>query len=144
MSLGIDRKATGDILIHENIGYLFCLSNIADYITANLSSVKHTTVKCSICTAPEILSQPPEPSTVNISSERLDSLISAVYNLGRNASKDLITSELVYVNSRLAVSAGSTVSENSIVSVRGYGRFIYEGMLKTTKKGRLCVRIRKY
>lgn len=144
MSLGFDRKATGDILITENIGYLFCLENIADYIIRNLTSVRHTTVRVSRCEPPETFSAPPKSISINVASERLDALIAAVYKLGRTAAKELITSERVYINSRLSSNAGVSVPENSIISVRGYGRFRYEGMLKTTRKGRLSVQVSVY
>lgn len=144
MSLGFDRKATGDILIIDNIGYLFCLESIADYIIRNLTSIRHTSVRVSLCDPPEKLSLPPAPVSVNVASERLDVLIAAVYKLGRTAAKDLVSAERVYVNSRLASNAGASVPEGSIISVRGYGRFRYEGMLKTTRKGRLAVQVCVY
>lgn len=144
MSLGFDRKATGDILIIDNVGYLFCLESIADYIIRNLTSVRHTTVRVSLCAPPEALSAPPKSVSINVASERLDALIAAVYKLGRTAAKELITAERVYVNSRLATNAGASVPEDSIISVRGYGRFRYEGMLKTTRKGRLAVQVCVY
>ena len=144
MSLGIDRKATGDILIIDNIGYLFCLGSIAPYIISSLSSVRHTAVRLSLCDPPEKLSEPPKASSVNIASERLDALIAAVYKLGRTAAKDLVSAERVYVNGRLAANAGASLPEGCIVSIRGYGRFRYDGILKTTRKGRLAAEVRIY
>ena len=38
----------------------------------------------------------------------------------------------------------STLKEGDIISVRSKGRFIYDGVSRQTKKGRLGVRIRKY
>jgi RNA-binding protein YlmH len=35
-------------------------------------------------------------------------------------------------------------SANDIVSVRGFGRFAYDGISKETKKGRLFVNVRVY
>ena len=48
MNLGIKREKLGDIIIHENEGYLFCLEQIADYIVDNLTRVKHTSVTVEI------------------------------------------------------------------------------------------------
>ena len=39
---------------------------------------------------------------------------------------------------------GTRLEEGDIISVRGKGRFIYDGVSRQTKKGRLGVRIRKY
>ena len=38
----------------------------------------------------------------------------------------------------------SALKEGDIISVRSKGRFIYDGVSRQTKKGRLGVRIRKY
>lgn len=144
MSLGIERKVTGDILIFDNIGYVFCLENIAEYICTNLTSVKHTSVKCGICAPPEKLNEPPKESNVVVVSERLDAVIAAVYKLSRSAVKELVLSGKVYANGRLVSSQGAVLPENCIVSVRGYGRFLYEGILRNTKKGKLSVCVRIY
>lgn len=144
MSLGIDRKATGDILIHENIGYVFCLEHIAQYIIDSLTSVRHTAVRLSLCEPPAICVNVPDAISLNVASERLDALIAAVYHLGRSAAKELIQKERVFVNGRLTVNAGAVLPTDCIVSVRGYGRFLYCGMLRTTRKGRLSVEVRIY
>ena len=36
------------------------------------------------------------------------------------------------------------LKEEDIVSVRGFGKFIYDGVMQETKKGRVRVKIRKY
>lgn len=43
---GIERSLIGDILIRDNVGYLFCLSHISTFIMENLIKIKHTNVKC--------------------------------------------------------------------------------------------------
>ncbi len=144
MSLGIERKSTGDILIIDNVAYLFCLRDISQHVIENLTSVRHTTVKCSICTPPKRLVLPPEPTAYIVSSERLDAIIAAIYKFGRAAAKDLFSAERVYINSHLSKSPEATPAEGDVISVRGCGRFIYEGVNKQTKKGRLCIMARVY
>lgn len=145
MSLGIERKSTGDIIISDdNTAYLFCLKNIAQYILTNLDSVSHTGIKCRQAKFPLELSASTTNRTINIASERLDSIIAAVYNLSRSSSKELILSQKAYINSRLVTNAGVIIPPGSIVSLRGYGRFIYNGILRTTKKNRLCASISTY
>lgn len=144
MSLGFDRKATGDILIAENIGYLFCLEPICAHILDNLTTVRHTAVRTSLCDSPAIFSEAPPRIALNVASERLDAVISAVYHLGRSAAKELFATERVFVNGRCTKNAGMNLPENCIVSVRGYGRFRYYGILRTTRKGRLSVEVSVY
>jgi RNA-binding protein YlmH len=86
----------------------------------------------------------PEERSFFVASERLDGVISAVFGLSRSESLKLFGQKLVFCDSKLCENADRTIPENSIVSVRGYGRFIYCGIAKTTKKGRLCINARVY
>ncbi|WP_368212765.1 S4 domain-containing protein, partial [Blautia sp. RTP21359st1_E11_RTP21359_211015] len=51
---------------------------------------------------------------------------------------------LVFVNGKLITSNGYEPKEGDIISVRKKGRFIYDGVSRQTKKGRLGVRILLY
>lgn len=143
MALGIKRETLGDIIIKENTAYLACLDTISDYIISQLDKVKHTNVKCSLC---ELLPQDILPETkyeeVIVASERLDVLISSVYNLSRNESRKMIECEKIYVNSVLTENPSFNPEIGAIISVRGFGRFVYEGIIRTTKKGRNVVAVR--
>lgn len=139
MGLGIRREMLGDIIITENCGYLFCVDSMCDYIVDNLTQVKHTTVKCRVVDEIQKKALPqPEKTEMVVSSERLDVLVSAVYNLSRSKSQILFNQEKVFVNG--AVKGSSFVSKiGDKISVRGYGRFIYNGVLRRTKKDRYVV-----
>ena len=139
MGLGIRREMLGDIIINENCGYLFVIDSICDYIIDNLTQVKHTTVKCSLVDEiPQNALPIPERNEVIVSSERLDVLVSAVYNLSRSKAQVLFNQEKVFING--AVKSSSFVAKTGDkISVRGYGRFIYNGVLRHTKKDRCVV-----
>lgn len=144
MGLGIRREMLGDIIINENCGYLFAMDSICDYIIDNLTQVKHTTVKCSkVAQIPESALPQPERTEFIVSSERLDVLVSAVYNLSRSKTQILFNQEKVFINGvSKSVSTIGTVGDK--ISVRGFGRFIYNGVLRRTKKDRLVVEILIY
>lgn len=145
MALGLKREVLGDIIVYGNSGYLFCKEEISGYICENLTSVKRTTVSCAEVTAPPVESVAlPEISEVIIASERLDALVSAVYNLSRNTAKELIEQGRVSVNSVTTLRADLFLEEHDTVSVRGSGRFIFEGILRKTKKDRLRAAVRVY
>ncbi len=145
MALGVRRSVLGDIILRENCGYLFCLDSVSDFIVQEFTQVKHTAVRCRIITElPEIVITKPDVTNVNVASERLDAVIAAVYKLSRSESQELFKQGKVYVNSRLTEATGHKLNDDSIISVRGYGRFIYEGISKETKKGRLFVGVRIY
>ena len=145
VGLGIKREVLGDIIIYENCGYLYCLESISEFITSELSQVKRTSVRCEITNAPpESSVSLPEEDKLPVASERLDALVSAVFKLSRTESQALFEAELVFVNSRTAKRPSAEPNVGDIVSVRGHGRFIYEGPCGQTKKGRLWVNVRIY
>lgn len=142
MGLGIRREVLGDIIINENSGYLFCLENIADYIIENLTQVRHTTVKCEITdNIPTDALPQPENREIIVSSERLDVIVSAIYKMSRSQVLPIFHTEKVFVNGAVKTSPSATVNVNDKISVRGFGRFIYKGVLRTTKKDRLVISV---
>ena len=144
MNLGIKRELIGDIVIENNCGYIFCLDSISNYICENLDRVRHTSVKTEESALPEITKKEIEPIQIFAASKRLDVLVSAIYNLSRNDALKLIKAEKVFVNSRLTLSSSHILNDGDIVSVRGFGRFEFVSELKTTKKGRLVLEVKKY
>ena len=142
MGLGIRREVLGDIIINENCGYLFCLDTIADYILENLTQVRHTTVKCELTeNIPTDALPQPENREIIVSSERLDVIVSAIYKMSRSQVLPLFNTEKVFVNGAVRSSPSATVSINDKISVRGFGRFVYKGVLRTTKRDRLVISV---
>ena len=142
MGLGIRREVLGDIIINENCGYLFCLENIADYIIENLTQVRHTIVKCEITEKiPEDVLPQPENREIIVSSERLDVIVSAIYKMSRSQVLPIFHTEKVFVNGAVKISPSATINIGDKISVRGFGRFIYKGVLRTTKKDRLVINV---
>lgn len=145
MGLGIKRELLGDIVISDNVGYLFCIDNIASYIEQNLDKVKHTSVKCKIVDElPKTAIKEPEEIKINVSSLRLDVVVAGVYNFSRNEVKELFVARKIYVNSKLTENFSQIVKNGDVVSVRGYGRFIYCDTLGKTKKNRLFISVKVY
>ena len=143
LGLGIRREVLGDILLHDNEGYLVCLDTIALFLCDNLTKVARTDVVCSPVEAPPTASAalPPITSAV-VASERLDALVAAVFHLSRSEAQEYFVRELVALNGRAVTSFTGDVPPGAIVSVRGKGRFKYEGVSGETRKGRLCASVR--
>ena len=145
LSLGINRNKIGDILVRENKAYVYCISDISDYIIDHLKKIKHTLVDCKKC---ENSKEQIVPSFKNIKGTvaniRLDSLIATAFNSSRSSIISFIEGGKVFVNGKLITSNGYQIKENDIVSVRGKGRFVFRRVLGNTKKGRNVVSIDLY
>lgn len=137
MNLGIKREVLGDIFINDSGAYIFCLEHMADFIKKNLIKIKHTSVKCEIADAlPENIGGTLEELCVIIASARLDAVIGGVFKLSRSTSASLVSSKKVFVNGRLTENTSYNLKENDTVSVRGYGKFKWQGVFGKTKKDR--------
>ena len=143
LSLGLRRQVLGDILVVENHGYLFCLEHVASFILEQLRQVKHTMVRCVRReTLPTIILAEPEPVSFLVASERIDGVISAIYKLSRRDSQQQIIQGHVFVNDREINSVNLLLHPGDRVSVRGRGRFRYEGIESLSRKGRLRILVR--
>ena len=145
MNLGINRNTLGDIIVINNIGYLFCLESISEYITQNLKKVKHTTINCEALTdSIDFLIPEPEEKEIIVSSLRADAVISSVFKLSRNEAASLFAGERIFINSKAVLKDSVLLKDNDIVSVRGKGKFIFSQKLRETKKGRIIVTVKVY
>ena len=145
MNLGIERSTIGDIKVGDKEAYLFCQDTIVEYICQNLEQIKHTHVKCSITeNYEEIPQEEPENRAIQVSSVRVDAVIAKVYNKSRGDCLELFRTGKVFVNGRLCESNSRLLKAGETVNARGYGKFIYKGEPRETRKGKLCVEVAVY
>ena len=138
LNLGIERSKLGDIVIVDNAAYLFAKNEIASFLTDSLVRVRHTDVVLRIVDAPPASElYKTERQKIQISSERLDAIISKLFHISREASSLLFTRGAVFINGRICQSQSERVKEGEIISVRGYGKFIYRGVESESRKGKL-------
>lgn len=145
MNLGIERDVIGDIFVRGRECYFFCLENMKEYICQNLTKVRHTNVVCEEADClPAAFAPVRKREEHMIASERCDALLSKVYHLSRGKCIPLFQEKKVFVNSRQFENNSGVLKEGDIVSVRGFGKFVYLGVVRETKKGRVTVAIEKY
>lgn len=144
MSIGLSRDMIGDILVSDSFAVVICMNTVSNYIISEIDRIKHTSVTCKLVDEiPQLLKPELFSQELIVSSERIDVIISGAYNLSRNDSQMLIKREKVFIDSKSVLSPSVIPKKGQRVSVRGYGRFVYDGVLRTTKKGRLVIDIKK-
>lgn len=148
MNLGIERDVVGDIFVsdvkatQEKGALLFCHENIADYIVENLDRVRHTNVACSRAEGEVTLeSAEPKRVSVTVASPRADGVISKVYNLSREESRNLFNNGRVFINGIQTQNLSCQLKEEDAVTVRGYGKFIFYGQTGVSRKGKERVEV---
>ncbi|MED3573490.1 RNA-binding protein [Cytobacillus praedii] len=136
MSLGLKRGKFGDILVHNGRIQFFVSKDVEDYICLQLESVGKTTV--SLHAQPLANAVQPEENwyevSVTASSLRLDTVISAIYNISRQKSQGYIQQGLIKLNWSLIENPAFECKEYDMISVRGYGRSKIISIEGKTKK----------
>lgn len=145
MHLGIERSEIGDILISEKEAFLFCTQTMAEYLCRELNTIRHTSVRCTVTEElPQSITQARKEGEIQIASERIDAVIAKIYHISRNDCLDLFRRSLVFVNSRSMESGSHLLKEGDKVSVRGYGKFRFLGIIGTTRKGNKIAKYEQY
>ncbi|KIY20692.1 MULTISPECIES: RNA-binding protein [Mesobacillus] len=138
MSLGLKRGKFGDILIDGDTVQFFAVSEIADYIRLQLESIGRASIRLtelSLENAVTIDDEWNEMSTT-VSSLRLDTVLSGIFNLSRQKSQLLIQHGQVKVNWTAIENTAFECGEGDVLSARGYGRakiITVEGKTKKDK-----------
>ena len=147
MNLGIERDVIGDIIVRLGAGaaYIFAKDSIAPYIAENLIRVKRTSVRCTVfAEPPEDVAPEFERMILNIASERADSLVARICNISRTKAQQLFVQRQVFLDGRVQENDSASLREGAVLSIRGYGKYLYRGAEHETKKGRLVVIVDRY
>lgn len=133
LSLGIERALIGDIIINDNISFIFCLDRIADFLTQNLNRIRHTEVICA--RSPETI--PPSNTRKTeryfASSLRRDCVIAAVFRLSRNDVKEAFEHDLITINGIFCKNISAEIRSGDSIALRGKGKFYFISSERTAR-----------
>lgn len=145
MNLGIERSTVGDIFVEDKEAVVFCQDSIAKYLTENLEQIRRTRVKCFVSETPEQLCMPvTEQVSLSVASVRIDTVIAKLYNIARSQSVELLKGGRVYINGRVTENSSYVLRDGDVVTVRGFGRFVYAGGQGETRKGKVRIVVDVY
>lgn len=145
MNLGIERSTLGDIVVRDNVGYIFAKTDVCEFIITELTKVKRTDVVCSPTEhIPEGGLYKTERRRIQAVGERIDAVIAKVFSISRDDSLSYFKRKLVFVDGRQMENNSYIPKRGERVSVRGLGRFIYLGYETLSKKGKLNIEVDVY
>lgn len=145
MALGLKRETVGDILVESGNAVIFVLSEIADYVTSEITKIGRTGVKITKGYEGNL----PAGSTLcefsdTIASERLDCVVASLAGVSRNTANEKIDLGLVSVNSQIVLKNTKTIIGGDVISIRGKGKFIIDSVSDKTRKNRIVLKYKKY
>ncbi len=145
MSLNVERKTIGDILVSEGKTCAFVYETVYDQILYNCSKIGRTGVKVSEG-FDSSLAVEQRFSEINgtVASLRADCIISLATGLSREKSVSLIRKNGFIVNFKEIFSPSVKLDANDVFSVKGYGKFIFRSVNGLSKKDRIHITICKF
>ncbi len=143
LALGIDRKLLGDILVAEGYAVVFLLDT-AGQLVLGVDKIGKTGVTAESGITKPLPEQKTQKIETTVSSLRLDCIVSAAANTSRERSAALIRSGMVNADFSPCTNVSAEVKENTVISIRGSGRFRLTGISGETRKGRIRITIEKY
>ena len=146
LNLGLERNDIGDIYIGNGLCEFVVLNKDKDFVKFNLTKIKNERVSINF-KKDNILSKNKIEYIEKrgfISSLRLDNIVSEFVNLSRSKAKTLIKRRLVKVNFQIIDNPSKIIEENSLISIRKEGRFIFDKVIGKSKKDNYHIEYRKY
>lgn len=138
LSLGISRNKLGDIFVTAGRIQIMMAEEIAQYVSANLTTVKNANIRLT----EERMSMLVEKEMAwveadsTVSSLRLDTVLSEIYKVSRKEAVAYIKKKQVKVNFKLVVDGKFLLYAGDLISVRGKGRSKFVSINGETRKNK--------
>lgn len=144
-SLNIDETLFGDIVIDKNKYYIYMLKEVENYFISNFIKVKNSNVILNKLDLEFLENYERKYETLEfiVSSNRLDTIVSHIIRTNRRDVTEKIKNKEILVNYDYPKTS-YVLKENDIFSIRKYGKYKFIGVVNTTKKENIVIRLYKY
>ena len=143
MGSGIKRETIGDIITDSERWQFFAEEAILLYLMSSIDKVGKISIQLEEVDYTDIILPKDtwEERDEIVSSLRLDTVLAAVFNISRQKSKEIISSNKVKVNWNEMDRPDTLLSIYDVVSIRGYGRLRIQSIEGKTKKEKIRLRM---
>lgn len=145
-SLNLSIYVYGDIVIDDGNYYLFVLPVISKYLESNLINIRNVpiTLEKEDLSVIANYQRKYEKIEIQVSSLRIDAILSKITRLSRISINEKIKSNEIYLNYNILTNNSYIIKENDIFSIKKYGKYKYNNVVNITKKGNFIIVIDKY
>lgn len=143
MSLGIKREKFGDLIVKGEFCYVPTFQNIGDFVINELKMIGRNPVEITYREATSVNAEFEELNLI-ISSNRLDNFIAAITKLSREESIRAIERGEVLVDYFVTKEKSSKIKDNSIITIKYFGKYKFIGKTGETKKDKVRINVKKY
>lgn len=144
--LNIDNEMFGDIIIYNNHYYILVMDNILDLIINELQMIgnKKVSLKEVDLSILDNYKRNYEEIELIVSSLRIDTVIARLIGDSRDNIKKKFLNNEVILNYEVCHKTNYNLNNNDIFSIRKYGKYRFDGVLKNTKKDNYIIKMSKY
>lgn len=145
MALQIKREIIGDICVEPGRCVVFLTGHGADLVLSEITQIGR--VGISVCESSPGTTAPAKnflPVTGTAASLRLDCVVAFLAGTSRTGATKLISSGLIAINGIALTSCDKTIKQDDKISIRGTGKFIFDGQDGVSRKDKLRLKFRKY
>lgn len=147
MKLGIKREKFGDIIVYDRGSDIVVLDEISKILYDGLKELtRFRKSKIEIIPINEIVQKENEYENIKIiiSSNRLDNFVSELARCSRTKANEMIEEGRVFINNLNEFKFSKKLNVGDIITIRGKGKFIYDGEENKTRSDRSIINMRQY
>ena len=143
----LDFFKFGDIIVTDFGADIIALSEVSEILLNDLKTLtrfRKSEITIENINSLSVIETEFEDVNIIVSSIRLDNFVAELANCSRNNSEEIINEGRVFVNSINEFKPSKKININDIITIRGKGKFIFDGVEKETRSGRFLLNMRKY
>lgn len=145
-SLGLKEDTFGDIIKYKDNFYIFVLQSLKDFLIYNITEIKNNKVnieEVDISISSNFYQEYIKKEII-VSSLRIDNVISTIIGTSRNEILEKFKNKEIIYNYNEITKPTYQLNIGDTFSIRKYGKFKYNGIIKNTKKGGYIIEILMY
>lgn len=147
IKIGLERSKVGDILVDDdgadivifdaNVGFAMqALMELTRFRKSMFEKVSIDEIRCKVDNF--------EESTIIVASMRVDNVVAELARCSRSAADEYIADERVLLNYEIVLKGAKAVEVGDVVTIRGKGKFIIDGLVRNTRNDRCVLKVKKY
>jgi RNA-binding protein YlmH len=148
LALGLERAVLGDIVVNNDgySAYVFCDRKISEFIIGECERIGNDKVRCERTSVDSDFSvrRKTEAISDTVSSPRLDCIVGALVSVSREKAKEIVLNGYCEVDFETEQRCDRMIRAESLISIRGHGRFRIISVDEKTKKGRIRLLAEKF
>ena len=144
--LNISGDLFGDIIIYNNHYYIMVIESIYNLIMSELNMIGNHKIELKEVSLNTIenYTKKYEEIELIVSSLRIDNVISNIIGTSREGIKRKFLDDEIILNYEICHKLNYELKENDIFSIRKYGKYKYNGVIKRSKKNYYIIECLKY